>query len=235
MQFLESKRWPNLQGQGQWPPFSIPAQTIRRCIFDAYLVILAQIHYKLSWRQAKFPRILSQNGQNDLEGQGQWSLFSIPADSIPGCMFGANLVILAQIYDEISRGQAKFPRILSQNGQNDLEGQCQWPIVSIPAESIPGYMFAANLVILAQIYDELSRGQAKFPRILSQNGQNDLEGQGQWPPFSIPAESIPRCMFSGNLVILDRICDELSCRQGKVYGRTDAGNNNTPSAWKTKG
>ena len=287
MQFLESKRWPNLEGQGQWPPFSIPAQTIRRCIFDAYLVILAQIHYKLSWRQAKFPRILSQNGQNDLESQGQWSLFSIPAESIPGCMFGANLVILAQIYDEISRGQAKFPRILSQNGQNDLESQCQWPIVSIPAESIPGYMFAANLVILAQIYDELSRGQAKFPRILSQNdqndlegsqwplfsipaesiprcmfsgnlvildriydelsrgqaifptilsqnGQNDLEGQGQWPPFSIPAESIPRCMFSGNLVILDRICDELSCGQGKVYGRTDAGNDNTPSAWKAK-
>ena len=54
------------------------------------------------------------------------------------------------------------------------------------AESIPGCMFGANLVILAQICDELC-GQAKFPRILSQNGQNDLEGQGQWPPFSIPA------------------------------------------------
>ena len=108
-------------------------------------------------------------------------------------------------------------------------------------------MFGANLVILAQIYDELSRGLAKFPRILSQNGQNDLEGQGQWPPFSIPADSIPRCMFGANLVILDQICDELSCRQGKVYGRmdrqrdrqtdirTDAGNGNTPSAWKTEG
>ena len=43
-------------------------------------------------------------------------------------------------------------------------------------------MFVANLVILAQIYNELSNlscGQAEFPRILSQNGQNDLEGQGQ--------------------------------------------------------
>ena len=28
----------------------------------------------------------------------------------------------------------------------------------------------ANLVILAQMCDELSCGQAKFPRILSQNG-----------------------------------------------------------------
>ena len=48
-----------------------------------------------------------------------------------------------------------------------------------------------------------------------------LEGHGQWPPFSIPAKSIPRCMFGANLVILDQICDELLCGQGKGYGRTD--------------
>ena len=40
-------------------------------------------------------------------------------------------------------------------------------------------MFGANLVILPQICDELLRGQAKFPRILSQIFRNDLEGQGQ--------------------------------------------------------
>ena len=51
-------------------------------------------------------------------------------------------------------------------------------------------MFGANLVILAQMCDEFSRGQAEFLGILSQNGQNDLEGQGQWPIFLIPAESI---------------------------------------------
>ena len=118
-------------------------------------------------------------------------------------------------------GQAEFPGILSQNGQNDLEGQSQWPPFSMPAESIPGCMFGANLMILAQIYDELLCGQAEFPRILSQNGQNDLEGQGQWPPFSIPAKSIPRCMFGANLVIPAQICDELSCGKGKVYGQTD--------------
>ena len=82
-------------------------------------------------------------------------------------MFHANLVILAKIYDELCRGQTKFPRILSQNGKNDLEGQSQWPLFSIPAESIPWCMFGANLVILARIYDELSRGQTKFARILS--------------------------------------------------------------------
>ena len=102
-----------------------------------------------------------------------------------------------------------------------LEGQGQLPPFSIPAESIPGCMFGANLVIPAQICDELSRGQAKLPRILSQNGQNDLEGQGQWPLFSIPTENSPRCMFGANFVIPAQICDELSCGQGKVYGRTD--------------
>ena len=69
-------------------------------------------------------------------------------------MFRANLVILAQIYDELSCGQAEFPKIRSQNGQNDLEGHGQLPLFSIPAESIPGCMFGANLVILAQIYDK---------------------------------------------------------------------------------
>ena len=47
---------------------------------------------------------------------------------------------------------------------------------------------------------------------------------------------IPWCMFGANLVIPAQICDELSCGQGKVYERTDrqtdAGNDNTPSAWQ---
>ena len=64
-------------------------------------------------------------------------------------------------------------------------------------------------------------GQAEFSRILSQNGQNDLEDQGQWLLFSIPIESIPWYMFGTNLVIPDQICNELSCGQGKVYGQTE--------------
>ena len=147
------------------------------CYIWCNLVILAQIQIQVT-TQAKFHRILSQNGQNDLQGQGQWPPFSIPAESIPGYMFGANLVILTQICDESSHRQAKFPRILSQN---DLEGHGQWPPFSIPAVSITGYMFDANLVIPTHICDELSHRHVKFPRILSQNGQNDLEGHNQWP------------------------------------------------------
>ena len=102
-------------------------------------------------------------------------------------MFGANLVIPAQTCDELSHAQAKFPWILSQNVQNDLEDQSQWPIFSIPGKSIKGCMFAETLVIPAQICDELSRGQAEFLRILSKNAQNDFEDQRQWPLSLIPA------------------------------------------------
>ena len=41
------------------------------------------------------------------------------------------------------------------------------------------------------------------------------------PLFSIPTESVIRCMFGANLVIPAQICDELSCGKGKVYGQTD--------------
>ena len=55
-----------------------------------------------------------------------------------------------------------------------------------------------------------------------------------------------RVSHDANLVILAKICDELSCGQGKAYGRadremdgrtgrrTDAGNDNTPSAFKIR-
>ena len=60
-----------------------------------------------------------------------------------------------------------------------LKVKVNGPRFSIPGKSIPGYIFGANLVILAQICDRLLSGQLKFPKISSQNGQNDFDGQGQ--------------------------------------------------------
>ena len=71
-------------------------------------------------------------------------------------------------------------------------------------------MFVVGLVILTEIFDMRWRRQAKFARTLSKNSQNDLEDQGQRPPFSVQAESIWGCMFGADLVILVRICDKLS-------------------------
>ena len=159
-------------------------------------------------------RFFSQNGKGPWRSRSMTFILSYQLRESQD----AYLVILAHIHYKLLYGQAKFPRILSQNCQNNLEGQGQWPPFSISAESISGCMFAANLVILSRICDELSCGQAEFPGILS---QNDLEVQGQWPLFSIPAESAPWCMFGANLVNSAQICDELSCGQGKVYGQTD--------------
>ena len=153
-------KWPDdLEGQGQWPLYSIPVKRISRCIFVANLVILVQIHYKLLRRQTQFPMVLSPIGQNDIKGQDQRPLLSIPAEKVSWCMLGENLTIPAQICDNSSCEQSELPSIVRQSGQNDLEGQCQWPLFSIPTESIPGCTFGANLVILAQICDELSCGQ----------------------------------------------------------------------------
>ena len=44
------------------------------------------------------------------------------------------------------------------------------------------------MIILNELCDELSHRQPEFPRILSQNDLNDIEGQGQWPQISLPAE-----------------------------------------------
>ena len=53
--------------------------------------------------------------------------FSITAERIPGCLFGANFVIVTQIHYELSCRQSKFPIILSHSSQNDLEDQGQRP------------------------------------------------------------------------------------------------------------
>ena len=141
-------------------------------------------------------------------------------------MFGANLVIIAQIYDELSRGQAKFPRILSQNGQNDLEGPSKLPPFSTQAESIPGCMFGTNLVILTQIYDELSCGHAECPIILSQNGQNGLKVKVNDSYFQYqPRVSHYACLvqiwwFQLKSVTSDR-ADNVKFTDGRTDRRTD--------------
>ena len=47
----------------------------------------------------------------------------------------------------------------------------------------PDEYFGAKLVSWTQIHYKLSCGWSKFPRILRWNGQNYIEGQGQWPHF----------------------------------------------------
>ena len=57
----------------------------------------------------------------------------------------------------------------------------------------------------------------------SQNCQNSLNVKVKDLHFRhqlVLAGSIPWCMFGANLLIPAQICDDLSCGQGKIYGRT---------------
>ena len=130
-------------------------------------------------------------------------------------------------FDNSSSNLWRFIDWTNQNSQNYLEGQGQWPLFSIPDKSIPICMFGANLVIPSQICDKLFYGQAKFPRILSQNGHNDLEGHGQWPLFFNTNWEYPRMHichkfdYSSSNMWRVIVCDELWCGQSTVHGRTD--------------
>ena len=80
---------------------------------------------------------------------------------------------------------------------------CQYTIFEdrAPEPSASLYITRARVTPLAGLdqYAKLTlntvswNSESKWP--------NELEGNGQWPPFFIPAESIPGCMFGANLVI----------------------------------
>ena len=96
-------------------------------------------------------------------------------------------------------------------------------------------MFCANLVILAQISDKLSCGQAKFSKILSQNGQNDLEGHFQYQPRVSQDACLVQIWWFQLKSVTSYHTDKVKLLDRQTGRRTDAGNDDTPSAWKVKG
>ena len=184
MPFLESK-WPNdLEGQGQWLPFSVTTGwgNPKMHIWAEF----GDYSSKLSRRQTKFPRVLSQNGKNNLEGQGQLPPFSLPTESIPGCMSGANLVILAQ-----------FVMIYRADKPNFLEFWVKMAKMTLKVKVNEPYC----------VYQLRVSHDACLVLIW-------------W--FKI--KSVTNC-HAGKAKFTDRRTD----------GQTDAGKDNTPSAWKAIG
>ena len=139
-------------------------------------MILVQIHYKLSHRQAKFPRILSQKDQNDLKGQGQWPSFSISAKSNP-----TQYACLVQIwsFEPKSVMQAVF-KIRSETCRTEAQF-CQ-NLYMIKKESLPDrpkfcrsmsavrYLFWRLCRVptkisekSSMIFHDFSRPKSKFP------------------------------------------------------------------------
>ena len=136
---------------------------------------------------------------NNLGGQGQWLPCSIPADT--------DLLIKAQIYYKFLCGQARFPRILSQN---DLEDQCQWPPIFNTRQDYPRMRVWCKF---SDFDTNLWWASVRITLISNNSWSKWPKGQGQWPPLSAPAESILWCIFGANLVIPDQKCAELTCRQ----------------------
>ena len=86
----------------------------------------------------------------------------------------------------------------------------KWPwgsrSFSMPAERIPKCILGSNLVLLAKNPLQVILRTSLMPKLLGQKGQNDLEGQGQWHPFSILGENILRCLWLGHETMVCAVC-----------------------------
>ena len=116
------------------------------------------------------------------------------------------MVTLASILLKLSCGQTRFLLICAVLalflGPNDLEGQGQIPPYTIPSETYMLCTYWCNLVNLDSIFQKLLCGQARFFANFDLFYPNDLEGQGQITPQTIPTENFPRYTCKPNLVIL---------------------------------
>ena len=129
------------------------------------------------WNRLRFIRFLQVSqifqrrkrdaNKQDFENKINWTCHAQSPPKTSGILTkvlstsGPNLVALAWTGDELPRGQP-------QNGVNfdfevkfDLEGQGQSPPKTLGILTKVFYMYGSNLVILADMGHELSRGQAR--------------------------------------------------------------------------
>ena len=103
----------------------------------------------------------------------------------------------------------------------DFEGQGQWPPFSISAKNIPTmHVLGPIWWCLPKSMTSYRAGKPNLLEFLVKMAKMTFKSI-QWPQFSILAESTSWFMFGANLVIPAQLWDELSYRQGKVYGQTD--------------
>ena len=100
----------DLEGHDHSRPFSKAALLVSRCTIGANLVILAETGDELLRRQDHVGARLSVKVPKDLEGHDQSRPFSKAALLVPRCIIGANLVILAETGDKLSRRQGRYGR-----------------------------------------------------------------------------------------------------------------------------
>ena len=143
---------------------------------------------------AKFPRILSQNGQNDpvqfVDPNFQYQS-TVPQDA---CLVHI-WCIKPKSMMNYSRGQTWLSRILSENDPNDLEGQCQRPLFSKPAESTTGWIYGFGDPS-SNLWRVIVRTNGVYGRA---DGQTDWQITQRQYPFGLKAQGVkivicPQCM-----------------------------------------
>ena len=130
----------------------------------------------------KFGRKTGFKIENEIEDQDQSIPKFIGILTQVFCTFSPNLVIPAWTGDELSYRQAQNEVTFDFEVKFDLEGQGQSPPKTIGILTKVFYTYGPNLVILAWMGDELSRGQASDYRTHGRtDAHTDRRRQRQYP------------------------------------------------------
>ena len=100
----------------------------------------------------------------------------------------------------------------TQTNQFSLKSESKWPNGPWRSRSMPPIFNTSRDYPRMHVWNEFGDSSPNLWWVIAPTTQisrnskskwpNDLEGQGQWPPFSIPAERIPICIFGANLVMV---------------------------------
>ena len=169
-----------------------------------------------------------------LEGQGKWPCIQYQSRGSPRCIFGANLVVLAQIHYKLLHGQAKFLKIVRMT----LRSRSMTPIFNTSREYPRMHVrctfgdSSPNLWLTS-----FRKDKPNFLEFYVKMAKMIFKFKVNNPYFQYQLRVSQDACFFANLVIPAQICDKLSCGQDHccMDGRMNAGDDNTPSAWKAKG
>ena len=173
-------RYDNVNIWRKWPwrsrsidPIFNSFERVPRYTFCVNLEILARILVELLCGHARFCENWSVKVQNDLEGQGQSTPFSIASERVPRYTFCVNLEILARILVELSCGQASTYGRTDRRTDGQTDGRTE--ATTIPFGKIcrgvkngdnqDSFFFCLRKLIQWNLYKEIGFVQIKMHKL----------------------------------------------------------------------
>ena len=157
------------------------------------------------------------------------------------------------IWCQFSDSSSNLLPIIAWTSQISQNSKTKWPIWPWRSRSMTSIFNTSWEYPMMHVWGKFGDSSPNLWRVIVRTSQISYNSKSKWPKWPWRWGSMtsifntnrehPMIHFGANLVILAQISDELTCRQGKVYGQTDgwtdgqtdAGNDNTPLAWKAKG